>query len=256
MILYHAPSSYYSMIARLALLEAGLAFDQQMMDIHFAQQQNASWYVAINPNMTVPCLAGEGIHLTDSRDILQFAAQSAGATWMDGEPSAAALIAATVEGHYRMSIESLTFTRLMNRIWPLRVLFPRALARINRKLQAGLSSASDPEAVRGKIALKTERMAYFTQGDLRQKLQVQRDRVVAYLRTLPAPQPFLFGERMSSADVVVAVLLGRLRMIGEEALFADLAGLGLWFEMMQSRDAFARADIWVRFQPLRIFLRR
>lgn len=35
MQLYNASSSYYSMIARLALLEAGANFDDRRLDIHF-----------------------------------------------------------------------------------------------------------------------------------------------------------------------------------------------------------------------------
>ena len=256
MILYHAAPSYYSMIARLALREAGLGFDQRLMDIHIAQQQNAPWYVAVNPNMTVPCLAGEGLCLTDSSDILAFAAKSAGATWMDGEPAVAARVAEVVDGHYRISIENLTFTKAMSRIWPLRVLFPRALARINRKLEAGLSTAADPAAVSRKIALNQQRIAFFTQGDIGQKLQAQRAEVSAYLHSLPVPAPFLFGERMSSADVVVAILLARLSMIGEQALLDDLPGLQHWFDMIRAREAFRQADVWLNFQPLRILLRR
>jgi glutathione S-transferase len=37
--LYHAPSSYYSMVARLALLEADVSFESQRMDIHPRKDQ-------------------------------------------------------------------------------------------------------------------------------------------------------------------------------------------------------------------------
>ena len=33
--LYHAPSSYYSMIARMALAEGGVAYQPVFVDIHF-----------------------------------------------------------------------------------------------------------------------------------------------------------------------------------------------------------------------------
>ena len=56
MILYNAPSSYYSMIARYALFEAGLSFENRRMDIHLAKEQLSPWYRAINPKMTVPSL--------------------------------------------------------------------------------------------------------------------------------------------------------------------------------------------------------
>lgn len=256
MILYHAPSSYYSMIARLALLEAGVSFEQKPMDIHVAQEQNASWYVAINPNMTVPCLTDAGLRLTDSRDILAFAARAASNLWMDSEATIAAQIDDAVNAHYDVSIENLTFTRLMIQMWPLRIMFPRLLERINRNLEAGLASAADPEAVGKKIALNQKRIAFFTQGDMNKKMHNLREVVRDCLRGLPEPYPFLFGERVSSADIVFCVLLARLNMIGEKALYDDIAGLRQWFETMQAREAFQRADIWLSFQPMRIILRR
>ena len=144
----------------------------------------------------------------------------------------------------------------MSKIWPLRLAFPRMLAKINRKLERSLPTAADRAAVEGKIALNRERIEFFTSGDLGQKLQAERDAVTAYLRTLPRPEPFLFGARISSADIVVAVLLGRLNMIGEQQLLTTLPDLGHWFEMMKAQETFKRADIWLTFQPLRILLKR
>ncbi len=41
--LYHAPSSYFSTIARLALAEAGLDHDQVFVDIHVRGSQQSPW---------------------------------------------------------------------------------------------------------------------------------------------------------------------------------------------------------------------
>ena len=54
--LYHTPSSYYSMIARLALAEGGIAHERIFVDIHFRLGQQQPDYVRINPGMTVPTL--------------------------------------------------------------------------------------------------------------------------------------------------------------------------------------------------------
>ena len=37
--LYQTPSSYYSMIARLALAEGGIAYERIFIDIHFRMSQ-------------------------------------------------------------------------------------------------------------------------------------------------------------------------------------------------------------------------
>ncbi|MGH7040993.1 MAG: glutathione S-transferase family protein, partial [Acetobacteraceae bacterium] len=54
--LYHTPSSYYSMIARLALAEGGVAWEPVFVDIHFRMSQQRPDYVRLNPGMTVPTL--------------------------------------------------------------------------------------------------------------------------------------------------------------------------------------------------------
>lgn len=70
--LYHKPSSYYSMIARLALSEANIAHEEVFVDIHLRGRQQSPAYVPPNPNMTVPTLVLPGRVLDQSRDILCF----------------------------------------------------------------------------------------------------------------------------------------------------------------------------------------
>lgn len=104
----------------------------------------------------------------------------------------------------------------------LKFIFPRALGGIIKGLQARLATAKDPAALRAKIDLNESRIAYFTQGSsLQEKMAVERKRVSAYLNELPTPDNFLFGDKPSSADIVTAVLFGRLKMIGEYSLVTN-----------------------------------
>lgn len=64
-----------------------------------------------------------------------------------------------------------------------------------------------------------------------------------------------FGDKLSSADILTAVLLTRLNMIGETDFVKDYNEIDLWFKEFQSRPAFLKADMWLKFQPLRILLR-
>jgi glutathione S-transferase len=256
LLLYHASSSYYSMIARLALLEAGVAFDGRSMDIHIAKEQLAPWYAAINPRRTVPALVeGERIW-RDSRDILAVAAERAASLWLAPDEGTRATIDAIVAAHYEIPIERLTFAKAMARMPPARWLFPRMLRGIVRDLEAELPRAADADAVRAKIAVNTERLAYFTGGRLADKLEAEREHVRRFLATLPKPEELLFGAKPTAADVVVTVLLGRLKMIGEWSLSASQPDISDYFARMQARPAFAAADIWTRFQLHRIMLRK
>ena len=71
--LYHAPSSYYSMIARLALAEGGIAYQPVFVEIHVRMSQQQPDYVRLNPNMTVPTLVLADRVLDQSRDIARSA---------------------------------------------------------------------------------------------------------------------------------------------------------------------------------------
>ncbi len=259
MILYSAPSSYYSMIGRLALKEAEVPFENQYMDIHLRKEQLAPWYVALNPHMSVPTLVDGKTILIDSQDILRLAATLAGNQWLDANVNFAPQNRSVVKAHYEIPIERLTFCKAMMHLPILRFIFPRALGGIIKDLQARMSTAKDPAALQAKIDLNQARIAYFTQGaSLQEKMAVERKRVSTYLNQLPNPSNFLFGDKPSSADIVTAVLFGRLKMIGEYSLVTnDARGVALdqWFSRMQQQVAFEQADIWLHFQWWRILLR-
>ena len=256
MILYNASSSYYSMIGRYSLLEAGVPFEGRRMDIHIAKEQLSPWYLAINPAMTVPTLTDGEQSWLDSQTILKFAAMRAGDRWMDADPALSIPIEQIVQAHYDLPIERLTFGKALVRIPPLRFIVPRMLRSIIHKLEGDLAHSTSTSATEAKIALNRERLAYFTEGNLVDKLQIERDRIQQFIKGLPEPASLLFGDKPSSADILTAVLFGRLKMIGEYNLLPQTSPLIMWFERVQLRPAYREADIWTHFQPLRILLKR
>ncbi len=255
MLLYSAPPSYYSMIARLALDESNMPFNIHYMDIHIAKDQLSPWYIAVNPSMTVPALT-EGTHTwTDSRDILNLAATHAAQSWCDADPVLLPQIEKIVASHYALPIEKLTFGKIMANHFLLRKLFPRMLGGIIKKLEAELKTTANPTATQNKIAVNEERLNYFTQGNQVEKLNERREEVRAFIKQLPPSRALLFGEKPSSADIVTAILLARLEMIGENTLMKSSTNATSWFERMKARPAFAKSDIWLHFKPWRILLK-
>lgn len=255
MILYSAPPSYYSMIARLALDESPIHYKTHYMDIHIAKDQLSPWYTAINPHMTVPSLTDGDQILTDSRDILNLAAKQAANEWCDSDPSLLLPIQKIVTDHYAISIEELTFGQIMLRHWLLRKLFPHMLGRIIKQLEAELETAPNPQATKDKIKVNQQRLAYFTEGDQLKKLNERKEEVRAYLNQLPQTDHLLFGDKPSSADIVSAVLVGRLNMIDDGDLLTSTPNVSRWFARMKSRPAFTKSDIWLKFKPWRILLK-
>ncbi len=256
-ILYSAPSSYYSMIARLSLLESGISFEIKYMDIHMKKDQLKPWYMAINPAMTVPALT-DGVNAwTDSRMILSLAASKASPQWCDSNSTLSTQIEQIVSAHYAITIERLTFAKAMLSIPPLRHLFCKVLRNTILQLEKELPTSANPTATEMKMKLNQERLAYFNEGSLIDKLQAQKEDVNHYLNQLPHPNPgsLLFGDVPSSADIVTAVLFTRLKMIHEYALVVPYPHLQEWFHAMQSRPAFKAADMWLSFKPWRILFR-
>lgn len=251
--LFHAAPSYYSMVARLALAEAGIATTSRLMDIHVAKQQLSDAYRALNPHMTVPTLRGPDLLLTDSSEILAFAAAHAGASWADADPAVAPAIRAAVQGHYAISIETLTFSKVLaSRPW-LKPLVARMLSGLSSQLeQRAAHTDVDPAALLAKAQQDRERLQTLTATPAAETLAAMRAQVRAYLHGLPpvVDGAWLFGSRLSSADVVLAVLLARLSMAAELTLL-DRQDLQHWWQRYQGRPAVTAADLWTRFQRRR-----
>lgn len=244
------------MIARLALLESGAPINIRRMDIHLAKEQLSPWYLAINPAMTVPSLTDEKHIWTDIRAIIDKSASIAGSLWHDVEPDLSSCIREVVDAHYAISIERLAFSKAMTRFKPLQIFFPRLLKRIIHQLETSLPSSINPQATQDKIALNQERLAYFTQGSLSQKLIDEREQVNQYLSQLPALSgTCLFGEKLSSVDIVTSILFARLEMSGELSKINVFPALAEWYKRMQARSTFKSADVWTYFQPWRILLK-
>lgn len=255
MILYNASSSYYSMIGRYALLEAGLPFESRPMDIHLAKEQLSAWYMKINPAMTVPTLVDNGQVWTSSQDILKYAATQADEQWMDADADCALRIEQLVLDHYSIAIERLTFGKALSSIPPFKFFAFRMLRNAIQALEMQLPTADNQRALQAKINLNQQRLAYFSEGNLVDKLQVERDHVKDFLQKLPMPETFLFGDKPSSVDIVTVVLFGRLKMIGEYQLVQS-PDLINWFKRMQLLSTYRKADIWTYFQPWRILFKR
>ena len=130
------------------------------------------------------------------------------------------------------------------------------LQKIIKNLETEAAYSANSVAVQAKIELNKKRLAYFTEGNREDKLKIERDNVLAYLEMLPISNDQLVGKKLSSVDIVTAVLCGRLKMIGEYGLIQKKSALDSWFERFQMRPAFKQADIWLSFQPLRILLKR
>lgn len=259
-LLYHAASSYYSMIARYALLLAGEAFESRVMDIHKKREQLKPWYAAINPAMTVPTLIDASRSFNSSKAILDHAVQVAPDRWLENccSQSVVSQVQRLVELHYCFEVERLTFNALMEKLPPLRVLFPMLLRKVSKSLQAQMQQPkADTTALEAKIAVTQSRIDYFARPlAARQAEQIElAKQLIAAFPAKPAGS-WLFGELPSRADVVLLVFLARLSAIGLNNASIVAPPLSNWFKQKTHTSAFLKADVWVKFHPWRLITHR
>ena len=240
--LYQTPSSYYSMIARLALAEGGIAYERVFVDIHFRLGQQQPDYVRLNPGMTVPTLVLADRVLTESRDIAEYALGAA----TDPETRA------WLDLHYAYPIEELTFGGILARNPLARILIPKRLESIRRQLLAQAARNPDLASVyQARAAVFAERVEAFEPDAVVALSQRRRTEAIGFMdrleQTLRDGRPVLVPPAYGVADVVWTVFLGRMEFAGLGAEIPKRPALARYWAALQARPSFAAADIWTKF---------
>lgn len=259
--LYHAASSYYSMIARYALGLADVAFDSHLLDIHSKKEQLQDWYIAINPAMTVPAMLARDKRFDSSAAIVDFARTTNPDAWCESlaGQEQRTQIDHLCQLHDAYPIEQLTFDTLMTKNPLLRWVAPRMLKRVCEDLSKRLAVGDKHQAaLQVKLDVNRNRLAYFASAPAK----LRQARSLASATNLIAAFPgkpidaWLFGELPSAADVRLVVLLARLKMIGVLDSVQASSDLLAWFDAKAKTPIFVAADIWTRFQLWRIVTHR
>lgn len=247
--LYHAPPSFYSQIARLVLVEKGVAFTAKLAAAGpplFETYQ--PWYMRLNPGGTIPTLVDGDTAVPDSREILRYVdANLPGPALTPTQDDARARVDRWIAELYDVSIRELTYgsERMRNtaaRVNGMRARQLRKLAARHaelrdvyeaklRDIENFTGASQDPEAVAAQL----------------QRMQGLLDELD---RSLTA-HAFVVGSDYTLADVVATVTVARMRMLGHDPC-ANRPALQAWFERMRGRPSFERADIWDHFKPARL----
>ena len=248
--LYHAPSSYYSMIARLALAEAGIAYEPVFVDIHYRMSQQEPDYVRLNPNMTVPTLVLADRILDQSRDIAEYALGVSDAT-LDGEAKA------WLDLHYAYPIEELTFGGILARNPLARRLIPRKLKAAHGRLLARAAENPDlAEVYKARAAVFAERARVFDPDTVVRLSERRRGEAVGIMerleQTLCDGRAVIVPPVYGIADVVFTVFLARMEFAGLSGEIPKRPALARYWRAMQARPSFAAADIWTKLHVARL----
>jgi glutathione S-transferase len=242
--LYHAPPSYYSMIARLALAEGAIAYERLFVDIHLRLSQEQPDYVRLNPNMTVPTLVMTDRVLDQSRDIAEYALGV-------NEATLGAEVKAWLDLHYALPIEELTFGTFLARSRLAQIMVPKVLARIHRRLLELAVKNPDLAALyRARADVFANRLRIFDPavvGRLAERRLAQAIDILDQMeRALSDGRATLTPPAYGVTDTVLTVFLARIEFIGLDAELSGRPALERYWRAMQARPSFAAADIWTR----------
>jgi ganglioside-induced differentiation-associated protein 1 len=248
--LYHTPSSYYSMIARLALAEGNVACEHVFVDIHFRMSQHQPNYVRLNPNMTVPTLVLADRILDQSRDIAEYALGVSEAT-LDAEAKA------WLDLHYGYPIEELTFGGILARNPVARIMVPKRLLGARRHLLALATENPDlAEVYEARAEIFAERARIFNPASAVQLSQRRRAEAIDIIdrmdRTLGDGRMTMVPPAYGIIDTVLTVYLGRMEFAGLGAEILKRPALMRYWRAMRARPSFAVADIWTKFHIFRL----
>lgn len=248
--LYHALSSYYSMIARLALVEGGIAYELRVIDIHFRMAQQQPDCVRLNPSMTVPTLVLPDRILDQSRDIAEYALGVGEAT-IDGDTKS------WLDLHYGYPIEELTFGGLLARNPLARIIIPKRLGVVRRRLLE--RAAQNPDLAKvyeERAAVFAGRVHTFDPEAVARLSGSRRAEAVGFLdrleQTLHDGRAVLVPPAYGAADVVWTVFLARMEFVGLGAELQKRPALACYWRAMQARPSFASADIWTKLHVFRL----
>ncbi len=249
-VLYHAPSSYYSMIARLALAEGGVDYERVFVDILLRGTQHSAAYARLNPEMTVPSLVlGERV-LTQSRAVVEWALGA-------GEGARGGEVGYWMDLAYSFAVDELTFGGLLARHAVARAVIPRRLAAARRRLLRRAGEWPDlADVYARRAAVFAERERVFAPAGAGRLFAARCGEACGLLdqleRRLGDGRGVLVGAGYSGADVVWTVFLARLVFVGLAGEIAGRAGVARYWGAMRGRGSFAAADVWTRLRVGRV----
>ena len=255
--LYNIPPSFYSQVARLALCEAGIEWQNRWIMAGPPSCENYEpWYMRINPNGTVPALVvgtkseisskSESHTLIDSFDIIRFAqdCSSNQPLCTSSLNLACADVGDWVARYRTISLRVVSYGRLrrlgtfMNRLRlnALRhhlkacsdIQLKRAYEDKITDIESFMRDAADKECVRHEI---TQANGWLDQLD-----------------QLLGNQSYIAGAQYTLADLVWTVTVARFQMIGLDPL-TNRPNLKGWFAAMRQRPSYDAASIWDRPRP-------
>lgn len=252
-VLYTTDSSYYSMIARLVLVEKQIAFEKKNVDIHVKLEQFAPDYAQLNPHLTIPTLVYDDTILTSSQDILFFVDQlNKIPALQPAESSALTRMSELIKLHYDIPIENFTFGKLLQK----NPLMAKLVAKIFKKemdtcKMYGEKYPTLKPIYQAKENVIAKRMIDFSKENLPVTFEQAKQRIIQFTDKLNEnlnSTEWAASDSYSLSDIVSTCLLARIEFNKESSLYTSKPNLKLYYEKVKNRPSFQAADIWAHMR--------
>lgn len=237
-VLYDFPLSICCQMARLALVEKGVAFERHHVDISEKKEQFEAWYLALNPKGVVPTLVVDGEVVTDTIRIVQRVNDAfAGPELMPADE--AQNIRAWLRDLMAPRYGVLLYSRMLGddgsvgiiegrgeMLARLREAHPHAAELLDQRIEGNRrlrETLADPEATRAVVD---------SVHDLVKRVEVGL-----------GDRTFLVGDAYSLADCFCTAALARFAMQGFSSWWDDLPAVAAYYERMRTRPSFGAAGV-------------
>jgi glutathione S-transferase len=238
LLLYDFPGSICSQMARLAIVEKGLAFTRQTIDIMKTAEQFEPWYIALNPAAVVPTLKDGDVIVTDTVRIVNHINQYPGPDLTHGDaPEVQDWLKRIMALHYGVLLYSAHLDP--DRTSP--TMIKRAA-----NLRQMASDRPELAAVMAKrIAGNTRLQATLKDPDKVAEEFATSRTLVADMNAALATGPFLCGTAYSLADSFATAALARFKAHGFASWWenGENPNIGPYYERLKSRPSFATAGV-------------
>jgi len=237
LLLYHFPGSICSQMARLAIIEKGLPFQRQTVDI-MNSEQFEPWYIALNPAAVVPTLKdGEQI-VTDTIHIVNHINTHPGPDLTLGDKTEVQeWLTRIMALHYGVLLYSGSLDA--DRTSP---------TMISRAANLKKMAADQPElaeVMAKRIAGNTRLQATLKNADLVTEHFSAARRLVSDMNLALDAQDYLCGDEYSLADVFATAALARFRVHGFQEWWADGVNENVadYYQRLRAKPSFEAAGI-------------
>ena len=229
--LYHGTTSVCSAKVRIGLAERGLEWDGEILDLG-KSEQNADWYLKLNPKGVVPTLIHGDLRVVESSVILEYIDRLGDGPGLMPENDAAKARAGMwltecIDIH--SAINTMTVSTVMrNRILASKT--PEEIEASIQRMTNPFNAMKRREIMEHGVASAHVEVAFFTLHLMFRKMQADLENGA-----------WLLGDDYSIADASIIAYVDRLDRLGLAGLWATTPRVGNWLQASRDRQSYKDA---------------